>query len=169
MSARRPCGGAATLDDGTATIKYRPGVLARVGAADDPRAGESTFLREMRETAAILKASTPRSFVVVDEIGRGTATTDGTALAHAVCSTLSGAGGPLSIFTTHFFELTALEDETNGRVKNFHVGGPSGNQSSRRRRQLSNAAKSVENGLRLTESDPAGRCRRRRKGARVVV
>ena len=57
--------------------------------------------------------------MVVDEIGRGTSTTDGTALAHAVCATL--CQGPLSIFTTHFYALCELEKTTAGRVRNFHV------------------------------------------------
>ena len=94
-------------------------VFARVGSADDPRAGQSTFVREMRETAAILKNATDKSFVVVDEIGRGTSTTDGTALAAAVCETL--CRGPLSIFTTHFYALCELEATTDGCVKNYHV------------------------------------------------
>ena len=94
-------------------------VFARVGSADDPRAGQSTFVREMRETAAILKNATDKSFVVVDEIGRGTSTTDGTALAAAVCETL--CRGPLSIFTTHFYALCELEKTTDGCVKNYHV------------------------------------------------
>lgn len=94
-------------------------VFARVGSADDPRAGHSTFVREMRETAAILKNATAQSFVVVDEIGRGTSTSDGTSLAHAVCATL--CRGPLSIFTTHFYALCALEEATAGAVRNHHV------------------------------------------------
>ena len=73
----------------------------------------------MRETAAILKNASSNSFVVVDEIGRGTSTTDGTALAHAVCETL--CRGPLSIFTTHFYALCELEKTTDGCVKNYHV------------------------------------------------
>ena len=94
-------------------------VFARVRSADDPRAGHSTFVREMRETAAILKNATAQSFVVVDEIGRGTSTSDGTSLAHAVCATL--CRGPLSIFTTHFYALCALEEATAGAVRNHHV------------------------------------------------
>ena len=73
----------------------------------------------MRETAAILKNASSNSFVVVDEIGRGTSTTDGTALAHAVCETL--CRGPLSIFTSHFYALCELEKTTDGCVKNYHV------------------------------------------------
>ena len=105
----------------TARLPLFDRVLARVGSSDDPRAGESTFLREMRETAAIVSRATPRSLVVVDEIGRGTSTTDGTAIAYAVCKTLARHDGPLSIFTTHFFELTSLELETDGAVSNAHV------------------------------------------------
>ena len=96
-------------------------VAARVGSADDVRGGESTCAREMRETADILARATPSTLVVVDEIGRGTSTADGTALAYAVCRTLAEDPGPLSLFATHFSELADLEEETGGRVRNVHV------------------------------------------------
>ena len=73
-------------------------------------------------TAAILRHATPTSFVVVDEIGRGTSTVDGTAVAYAVAKTLADeAGGPLTIFTTHFHELTALQGEAGVSLANAHV------------------------------------------------
>ena len=114
------CGSYVPAD--AAVVPRASRVLARVGAADDPRAGESTFLREMRETASILRRATRDAVVVVDEIGRGTSTEDGTALAHAVLRTLAdAAAGPLCLFTTHFFELTRMEGDEQASLANFHV------------------------------------------------
>ena len=101
-------------------------IFTRVGAQDDLAAGQSTFLVEMLETAAILAAATPRSLVVLDEIGRGTSTYDGLAIARAVLEHLSGAAerfagrGPRTLFATHYHELTALAGERE-RVANATV------------------------------------------------
>jgi DNA mismatch repair protein MutS len=85
-------------------------LFSRVGAADDLARGRSTFMVEMTETAAILHQAGPRSLVVVDEIGRGTATLDGLAIAWAVLEALHNAVRCRAIFATHFHELAALTD-----------------------------------------------------------
>lgn len=83
-------------------------VFSRVGAADDLARGRSTFMVEMVETAAILKHASPRSFVILDEIGRGTATFDGLSLAWACVEHLHEITGCRTLFATHYHELTAL-------------------------------------------------------------
>jgi DNA mismatch repair protein MutS len=85
-------------------------LFSRVGAADDLARGRSTFMVEMTETAAILNQAGPRSLVVVDEIGRGTSTMDGLAIAWAVLEALHSAIRCRSIFATHFHELADLAD-----------------------------------------------------------
>jgi DNA mismatch repair protein MutS len=86
-------------------------VLSRVGASDDLSRGESTFMVEMRETARILRDATPRSLVVLDEIGRGTSTFDGLSIAWAVAEHLHDVVGCRALFATHYHELTALASE----------------------------------------------------------
>ncbi len=86
-------------------------LFSRVGAADDLARGRSTFMVEMTETAAILHQAGPRSLVVVDEIGRGTATLDGLAIAWAVLEALHNALRCRAIFATHFHELCELRGE----------------------------------------------------------
>ncbi|WP_376099119.1 DNA mismatch repair protein MutS [Roseomonas sp. CCTCC AB2023176] len=83
-------------------------LFSRVGTADDIAGGRSTFMVEMTETAAVLNAAGPRSFVVLDEVGRGTATWDGLAIAWAVLEALHDRLRPRTIFATHFHELTGL-------------------------------------------------------------
>ena len=85
-------------------------LFSRVGAADDLARGRSTFMVEMTETAAILNGAGPRSLVVVDEIGRGTSTLDGLAIAWAVLEALHGQIRCRTIFATHFHELAHLAD-----------------------------------------------------------
>jgi DNA mismatch repair protein MutS len=85
-------------------------LFSRVGASDDLARGRSTFMVEMTETAAILHQAGPRSLVVIDEIGRGTATLDGLAIAWAVLEALHGAIRCRTIFATHFHELAELAD-----------------------------------------------------------
>jgi len=85
-------------------------LFSRVGAADDLARGRSTFMVEMTETAAILHQAGPKSLVVVDEIGRGTSTLDGLAIAWAVLEALHSAIRCRTIFATHFHELAELAD-----------------------------------------------------------
>ncbi len=94
----------------SATIGVVDRLFSRVGAADDLARGRSTFMVEMTETAAILHQAGPRSIVVVDEIGRGTATLDGLAIAWAVLEALHSATRCRTIFATHFHELAELAD-----------------------------------------------------------
>ena len=84
-------------------------LFSRVGAGDDLARGRSTFMMEMVETAAILTQATPRSFVVLDEIGRGTATYDGLAIAWAVAEALHDVNQARTLFATHYHELAGLE------------------------------------------------------------
>jgi DNA mismatch repair protein MutS len=86
-------------------------VFARVGASDDLARGRSTFMTEMVETAAILNQAGPRALVVLDEIGRGTATFDGLAIAWAVAEHLHEANRCRAVFATHYHELTRLADK----------------------------------------------------------
>ena len=97
-------------------------VFARVGASDDLSRGRSTFLTEMEETAHILHHATARSLVLLDEVGRGTATWDGLSLAWAVVEHIARTPGlgMKTLFATHFHELTGLADREPG-VVNFHV------------------------------------------------
>lgn len=92
----------------TARIGLVDRLFSRVGAADDLAAGRSTFMVEMIETAAILHQAGQRSFVIIDEIGRGTGTRDGLAIAQAVLEALHGAIRCRTIFATHFHELVGL-------------------------------------------------------------
>jgi DNA mismatch repair protein MutS len=85
-------------------------LFSRVGAGDDLAAGRSTFMVEMVETAAILNQATARSLVILDEIGRGTATYDGLAIAWAAAEHLHQANKSRALFATHYHELTALCD-----------------------------------------------------------
>src|SRR5213594_2675022 len=96
-------------------------IFTRVGASDNLVGGESTFMVEMRETANILAGLTPRSLVVLDEIGRGTSTFDGISIAWAVAEHLHDAPEQLrALFATHYHELTALAAE-KPRVRNLSV------------------------------------------------
>ena len=97
-------------------------IFTRVGASDDLAGGRSTFMVEMNETANILRHSTPRSLVVLDEIGRGTSTYDGLSIAWAVAEALHDRGGQgvRTLFATHYHELTELV-ATKERVKNFNI------------------------------------------------
>jgi DNA mismatch repair protein MutS len=97
-------------------------IFTRIGAGDDLASGQSTFFVEMAETAAILRRATNRSLLLVDEVGRGTGTIDGLAIAQAICEFLleRESRGPLTLFATHFHELIALADRWR-LVANFHI------------------------------------------------
>ncbi|WP_201631718.1 DNA mismatch repair protein MutS [Psychrobacter immobilis] len=102
-------------------------IFTRIGSADDLAGGKSTFMVEMIETANILNQATDKSLVLMDEVGRGTATTDGLAIAHACVNRLVEIGC-LTLFATHYFELTKLAEnykESSGSndklIRNVHV------------------------------------------------
>jgi DNA mismatch repair protein MutS len=95
-------------------------IFTRVGAQDNVARGQSTFLVEMVETANILNNVTSRSLVLLDEVGRGTSTFDGLAIAWAVVEALQAQAGTKVLFATHFHELTQLADRLPA-VQNFHV------------------------------------------------
>jgi DNA mismatch repair protein MutS len=97
-------------------------IFARIGAADNLARGHSTFMVEMQETAKIMHQATSRSLVLLDEIGRGTATFDGLSIAWAVAEHLatSAKARPRTLFATHYHELTDLADLHDG-VVNYHV------------------------------------------------
>ncbi|MBI5574814.1 MAG: DNA mismatch repair protein MutS [Deltaproteobacteria bacterium] len=96
-------------------------IYTRIGASDDISRGESTFMVEMRETSRILSGLTPRTLVVLDEVGRGTSTFDGLSIAWAVAEHLHDSPHrPKVLFATHFHELTDIV-QTASRARNFHV------------------------------------------------
>ncbi len=97
-------------------------IFTRVGASDDLSAGQSTFMVEMTEVAEILENATPKSLVILDEIGRGTSTYDGMSIARAVVEHIADKAniGCKTLFATHYHELTALAEELDG-VKNYNI------------------------------------------------
>ena len=103
-----------------AKIAITDRIFTRVGASDDLAFGQSTFMVEMSEVALILANATPRSLIILDEIGRGTATFDGLSIAWAVVEHLSKNLPAKTLFATHYHELTALEGELEG-VKNYKI------------------------------------------------
>ena len=103
-----------------ATIGVADRIFARVGASDELSRGQSTFMVEMTETARILNTATPRSLVILDEIGRGTSTYDGISLAWSVAEHLHDRIGCRTLFATHYHELTDLAKSLSG-VQNLNV------------------------------------------------
>ena len=95
-------------------------IFTRIGSGDDLAAGQSTFMVEMTETANILHNATPQSLVLMDEIGRGTSTYDGLALAQAAAIQLARHNRSYTLFATHYFELTALAGTIDG-IHNVHL------------------------------------------------
>lgn len=106
----------------SATIGLVDRIFTRIGAGEDIAAGQSTFMVEMVETANILNNATPRSLIILDEIGRGTSTYDGLSIARAVCEYIHNASslGAKTLFATHYHELVELAGVLP-RVKNFNV------------------------------------------------
>jgi DNA mismatch repair protein MutS len=116
-----------------ATIGPIDRILTRIGAGDDLARGQSTFMVEMSETSYILHHATSESLVLMDEIGRGTSTYDGLALADACARHLAGVNRSYTLFATHYFELTALAEPGSG-IANVHLDAvehrdPAGNES----------------------------------------
>jgi DNA mismatch repair protein MutS len=103
-------------------------IFTRIGASDDIAAGRSTFMVEMTETAHILRQATSQSLVLIDEIGRGTSTYDGMALAYACCAFLADNIKAYTLFSTHYFELTTLPDERSC-IRNVHLQATLANDS----------------------------------------
>ncbi|HEX7654007.1 MAG TPA: DNA mismatch repair protein MutS [Verrucomicrobiae bacterium] len=95
-------------------------IFTRIGASDDLARGQSTFMVEMTETANILNNATPRSLIVLDEIGRGTSTFDGLSLAWSIVEFLHNQVGAKTLFATHYHELTELSQRLS-RLKNYNV------------------------------------------------
>lgn len=95
-------------------------IFTRIGASDELASGQSTFMVEMTETAHILRYATSNSLVIIDEIGRGTSTFDGLSLAFATAHYLATVQRALTLFSTHYFELTHLADEFPA-IRNVHV------------------------------------------------
>ncbi len=104
-----------------ATIGSIDRIMTRIGAADDLASGLSTFMVEMTETAAILHQATKHTLVLMDEVGRGTSTFDGVALAASIAQHLALNSRALTLFSTHYFELTAQANTLTG-VANVHLG-----------------------------------------------
>jgi DNA mismatch repair protein MutS len=104
-----------------ATIGALDQIFTRIGAADDLAGGRSTFMVEMTEAAYILHHATAASLVLMDEIGRGTSTFDGLALAWAIARHLLDSNKSLTLFATHYFELTRLAQEYR-QLANVHLG-----------------------------------------------
>lgn len=97
-------------------------IFTRIGAGDDLASGQSTFYMEMAEAANILRRSTRRSLLLIDEVGRGTGTIDGLSIAQAICEFLLGLDeqSPMALFATHFHELCSLSDHWP-LVANYHI------------------------------------------------
>ena len=101
------------------TVSYTH-LYTRIGAADDLVSGQSTFMVEMMEANHAIRKATPQSLILFDELGRGTATYDGMALAQSIIEYIHDRTGAKTLFATHYHELTALS-ETLTRLENVHV------------------------------------------------
>jgi DNA mismatch repair protein MutS len=104
----------------SATIGLVDKIFTRIGSSDDLASGRSTFMVEMTEAANILNNATDRSLVLMDEIGRGTSTFDGLSLAYAFAEALANQIQSLTLFATHYFELTQLEED-HPAIQNLHL------------------------------------------------
>ncbi|CCF50824.1 hypothetical protein NDA10_001462 [Ustilago hordei] len=108
----------------SARLSIHDSVFVRMGARDSPFSGKSTFMIEVSETAEILRSITPRSLVILDELGRGTSTYDGLCIASGVLEYLLGLDKrmPNVVFISHYFQLGELEGKWKGKVGNWHMG-----------------------------------------------
>ncbi|KAF9438345.1 Mismatch repair protein msh3 [Entomortierella beljakovae] len=107
----------------SARISLLDAVFTRMGASDNIFGHESTFMVELQETSDILKMASPRSLVILDELGRGTSTLDGVAIAYAVLKHVVSQIGSITLFVTHYPSLAEVaKDFAEGTVKNFHMG-----------------------------------------------
>ena len=125
-------------------------MFARVGASDDINKGQSTFMVEMTEAAAILRTANPHSICIIDEIGRGTSTFDGMSLAWAILRHLHDINGALCLFSTHYFELTDLAKRL-AQCDNAHMGASFENGSLRFLRKLLPGAASQSHGIHVAK------------------
>ena len=132
-----------------ATIGPVDRIFTRVGAADDLASGRSTFMVEMTETANILHNATEHSLVLMDEIGRGTSTYDGLSLAWACAENLANRIKAMTLFATHYFELTTLPEKMEG-VVNVHLDA-------------------LEHGDTIAFMHSVGRCRQQSYGLAVAA
>eukprot|EP00041_Stephanoeca_diplocostata_P035826 m.1278584 g.1278584 ORF g.1278584 m.1278584 type:complete len:800 (-) comp24765_c0_seq2:484-2883(-) len=105
----------------SATLTPLDAVYTRMGAEDNIFARESTFMHELNEASNILRRATPRSLVIMDELGRGTSTHDGVAIAYATCAYLLNTVKCLSLFVTHYPSLARLDAAPDAGVGNFHM------------------------------------------------
>lgn len=103
-----------------ASLPIFDAIYTRIGASDDLSLGESTFMVEMKEVSYILKHATPRSLVILDEVGRGTSTFDGMSIAWAIIEHIARHVGCTTLFSTHYHEITDLE-ESHRNIKNFYI------------------------------------------------
>jgi DNA mismatch repair protein MutS len=157
-------------------------IHTRIGAADDLANAQSTFMMEMTEAAQILHTATPHSLVLMDEIGRGTSTFDGLALASAIATQLHNKAQAFTLFATHYFELTAFPATHHGAV-NVHVSaaesgrdivflhevqsGPASRSYGIQVARLAGMPSGVLNQARATRSRAARSTRRQRQPAQV--
>ncbi|KAI7591134.1 DNA mismatch repair protein msh3 [Hortaea werneckii] len=107
----------------SATLGLLDAVFTRMGAFDNMLKGESTFMVELSETADILKQASPRSLIILDELGRGTSTHDGVAIAQAVLSYVVEQLRSLTLFITHYQALARMQEQfaEEGRLRNVHM------------------------------------------------
>ena len=123
-------------------------IFTRIGASDDLARGQSTFMVEMHETATILSQATPRSLLILDEIGRGTSTYDGVSIAWAVAEYIHDVVGAKTLFATHYHELTQLA-EFKTRIRNQSIAVKEWNDEVLFLRQLVDGAASRSYGIQV--------------------
>jgi len=103
-----------------ADIALTDRIFTRIGASDSPLTGESTFMVELNDTSRLIHGSTKNSLILLDELGRGTGTQEGRALASAIISYITDKIGAMTMFATHFHELAELAND-NSKIKNYRA------------------------------------------------